>query len=422
LQAESHLAALCPQIPAGIDFNRRALLFREKRHHLPKGIMKMKTYSAITIELLARPSTAKLGLACLVLSLVGICLPVTGWSQNQWEPKFATFDPSGSNGTFPTCVNERGLIAGQALTIGTSYNVFIRSRDGAYTTFALPGSGSGTAGFGINLEGSVAGSYLSSYFGGIYHGLLRTHDGTLTQIDVPGAGTGSYQGTTANNINAFGLIAGYYSDASSVSHGFVRSRDGKITTFDAPDQSMSEYHGVLLNTCGSLNDVGEVTGYYLGTDGIYHSFLRAADGQIASFEVPGSQGTFAAAINEFGVIAGYYMDSSQVSHGFLRFRNGTFRCFDAPGAGAVIDDGTFPSAINARGVVTGYYLDPSHVYHGFIRWPDGRQTSFEAPGAGSTSIEGTLPASINGWGEITGSYVATGIGETYVSHGFVLYP
>jgi uncharacterized membrane protein len=409
-------------MPVGMDVNRSALRFREKKRHSQKGIMKMKTYRAITIELFTRPSEAKLGLACLVLSLIGICLPVAGWSQDRWEPKIVTFDPQGSNGTFPTCVNERGMVVGQALTVGTSYNVFIRSRNGAYTTFALPGSGSGTAGFGINLEGSVAGSYLSFYFGGFYHGLLRTPDGTITEIDVPGAGTGSYQGTTANNINAFGLIAGYYSDANSVSHGFVRNRDGKITTFDGPDQSMSAYHGVLLNTCGSLNDVGEVVGYYLGVDGVYHSFLRAADGHITSFEVPGSQGTFAAAINEFGVIAGSYMDSSQVSHGFLRLRNGIFRCFDAPGAGAVIDEGTFPAAINARGVVTGYYLDPNHVYHGFIRWPEGRLTSFEAPGAGSTPIEGTLPTSINALGEITGSYVASGIGETYISHGFVLYP
>jgi hypothetical protein len=72
--------------------------------------------------------------------------------------------------------------------------------------------------------------------------------------------------------------------------------------------------------------------------------------------------------------------------------------------------------------VTGYYIDPGFVYHGFIRWPDGRIIGFEAPGSGSTPIEGTLPTSINAFGVITGSYVNSGSVESYVSHGFVLYP
>jgi hypothetical protein len=314
------------------------------------------------------------------------------------------------------------MVVGEALLIGESYNVFIRRPNGDYTTFALPGSASSTPGFGINLEGAVAGSYITSDFGGTYHGLLRAPDGNMTGIDVANAGTGLYQGTTANNINAFGFTAGYYSDDNSVFHGFVRTPYGKITTFDGPDQTTSKYYGVLLNTCGALNDVGEIAGYYLGSDNAFHSFLRSPNGAIASYEVPGEPATYAAAINVFGVTVGSYTDSSGVSHGFLRFRDGTIKSFDAPGAGTVIDSGTFPAAINAHGVVTGYYIDPGFVYHGFIRWPDGRIIGFEAPGAGSTPIEGTLPTSINTFGVITGSYVNSGLGESYVSHGFVLYP
>lgn len=380
----------------------------------------MKFHRATATNLLTQP-TAKAALtACVVLLLAGV--PAIGWGQNPWLPEIVSFDPPGSNGTFPSCVNDLGMVVGEALTVGASYNVFIRNPNGAYTTFGLPGSGSGTSGFGINLEGAIAGSYITSDFGGIYHGLLRTPDGRMTEIDVPGAGTGSYQGTMANNINTFGFIAGYYSDAGTVSHGFVRSPDGKITTFDAPDEALATYHGIFLSTCGSLNDVGEVVGFYLGSDGVYHSFLREPNGSITGFAVPGAQGTFASAINLLGVVTGYYTDSSQVSHGFLRYRDGTFKDFDAQGAGTEADGGTFPSAINGQGVVTGYYLDPSFAYHGFIRWPDGRLAGFEAPGAGSTPIEGTLPQSINALGEITGSYVNSGIGETYVSHGFVLYP
>jgi hypothetical protein len=389
----------------------------------PREIIKMKTYRAIATKLSTRLGELNPTLgACLVVSFVGLCLPATGWGENPWAPKFVTFDPPGSNGTFPTCVNDRGMVVGEALLAGDSYNVFIRNPKGDYTTFALPGTASSTPGFGINLQGAVAGSYLTSDFGGTYHGLLRTPNGNMTEIDVAGAGTGLYQGTTANNINDFGFIAGYYSDDNTVFHGFVRTPYGNITTFDGPGQTTASYHGVFLNTCGALNEVGEVVGYYLGSDNAYHSFLRSPNGAITSYQVAGSPATDAAAINVFGVTVGSYTDSSGVSHGFLRSRHGAMKSFDAPGAGTVSDSGTFPAAINAQGVVTGYYIDPDFVYHGFIRWPDGRIIGFEAPGAGSAPIEGTLPTSINAFGAITGSYVSTGLGESYVSHGFVLYP
>jgi hypothetical protein len=70
---------------------------------------------------------------------------------------------------------------------------------------------------------------------GVFHGFLRTPDGAITTFDVPGAGTGPGQGTFAGNINPAQAIAGRYVDASGVSHGFLRAPNGTITTFDAPN-------------------------------------------------------------------------------------------------------------------------------------------------------------------------------------------
>ena len=39
---------------------------------------------------------------------------------------------------------------------------------------------------------------------------------------VKGAGTGAGQGTFAENLNDFGVIAGDYIDSSGVYHGFLR--------------------------------------------------------------------------------------------------------------------------------------------------------------------------------------------------------
>ncbi|MGC2399044.1 MAG: hypothetical protein WA510_04655 [Acidobacteriaceae bacterium] len=372
----------------------------------------MKKKTVIAINSCAWPVKARFVLSTC---LFAIALPLAGWG----EPvNIIGFDLPGSNGTFPSCVNERGMVVGDALTVGVSYNVFIRDRDGSYTTFALPGSGSGTGGFGINYFGAVIGTYADSEEGA-FHGLLRTPDGDTTTIDYPGAATGALQGTSANNINAFGTIAGYYSDANTVTHGFLRRKDGKFVTFDGPNQAQAQYHGVLLNSCGALNDAGEVTGYSLNTDGLYHGFVRDSDGRVSDIMVPGAQGTFAMAINAVGVVAGFYNDSQQVSHGFVRLRNGSFVTVDVRGAGTTADAGTSITSINALGDVTGYYLDSNYVYHGFVRRCDGRISIFNAPEAGTIPPQGTLPYSINTRGEITGQYLNSGVGEELAYHGFV---
>src|ERR1022692_3668153 len=65
------------------------------------------------------------------------------------------------------------------------------------------------------------------------------YDATFTTIDAPGAGTGPNQGTYAFSINTAGAITGYYIDTISVFHSFVRSPSGTLTTFDAPARAQA---------------------------------------------------------------------------------------------------------------------------------------------------------------------------------------
>ena len=60
----------------------------------------------------------------------------------------------------------------------------------------------------------------------------------------------------------------------------------------------------------SINKRGSIAGDYHDSSGIYHGFVRTADGTITSFDPSGSAGTFAYSINGKGVIAGDYMDSN----------------------------------------------------------------------------------------------------------------
>jgi hypothetical protein len=91
-----------------------------------------------------------------------------------------------------------------------------------------PGDNNGTYPQGINVWGAITGSYQDT--NNVFHGFLRSPDGKFTSFEVPGADTSPYNGTTPSSINDFGAIAGSYYDANGFSHGFLRSPDGNITT------------------------------------------------------------------------------------------------------------------------------------------------------------------------------------------------
>ena len=101
---------------------------------------------------------------------------------------------------------------------------------------------------------------------------------------------------------------------SGVDHGFVRAPNGAITTFDVPGAGTGAFQGTLPQ---SISSAGTIVGYYFDASNVSHGFVRASDGAITTFDPPGSQGTFPASFNPPGAIVGYYLDASNVIHGFL---------------------------------------------------------------------------------------------------------
>ena len=61
------------------------------------------------------------------------------------------------------------------------------------------------------------------------------------------------------------------------------------------------------------------------------------------------------------------MDSIGVSHGFVRATNGSITIFSVPGAGNGAGQGTFPFSNNATGAISGTYIDSNNANHGFLR-------------------------------------------------------
>jgi hypothetical protein len=231
---------------------------------------------------------------------------------------------------------------------------------------------------------------------------LRTANGTISTFDAPGAGTApptgglstKNQGTLPTGINTSGVITGTYVDSNLAYHGFVRAANGTITEFDVPGAitgTGSATYALGTRPIG-INDSGTIVGTYLDTSYTYHGFVRAASGAITTFDAPGASaggGTIPICIDAAGDVAGAYFNSSGAS-GFIRAASGAITEFNVPGAGGSNNiwdmDGTVAIGIDSAGDVAGAYTDTSTLRHGFLRSANGTVSTFDAPGAGVVGI------------------------------------
>jgi len=271
-------------------------------------------------------------------------------------------------------INDNGVVVGKEKD-GTA---FVRTPDGKMTIFkvgaidvAHPGN---TFPTGINNSGVVTGYY---YDGRSWaHGFVRAADGAITIFDDPNAHHFFGSGTFPKSINAEGVIAGSYDGSGAPAHGFVRAADGTFTSFDVYDSFQTYPLG--------LNDKGDVVGFWFGA--IQRVFIRSARGEITKFDAPNSVSTTPTAINAKGTVTGFYTDNVNYwEHAFVRRRDGTFATFDAPGPNAVPP--TLALAINADGVVAGWgWPDEGHGEPGgFARDRNGHVHAIRLPNTDITA-------------------------------------
>jgi uncharacterized membrane protein len=306
----------------------------------------------------------------------------------------ATFDiPEAAYGTFAEGINQDGTTVGSYMDANLVTHAFMRENLGNITMIDPPGADNiffgvpAAQSFGINADGVIAGSYYDA--SGVSHGFVRDKRGNFAAFEAPGAGNAFFTGTIAASINNEGTVAGYYRDANSVLHGYVRTNHGNFATFDAPGASSGTW-------AKSINEESAVTGYYLDVNFVLHGYVRDNHGNFVTFDAPGASyapgaGTVARSINDEGVVAGYFTDAKFVQHAFLRDERGNFTTFDAPGAAY----STVARAINAQGLVAGYFSDAHGNARGFVRDKHGNFNTF-----------GALATSINAKGGIAGYYSA----------------
>ena len=370
---------------------------------------------------------------------VALCTLGLGLPTSAQEPRIITFDAPGAdtnpgdfNGTFAAGINNGGTIAGYYIDANNVYHGFLRSREGSFTTFeapgadTTPGSFNGTQPNSINNSGAITGAYSDA--NGFVHGFLRSLNGEFTTFDVPGVGPGS--GSFPIALNAQGAIVGFYADADFNFHAFLRSPNGKFTTWSGPEAcDNGQPNGCFGSSASNINALGIAVGGFEDNSGNFvdHGLIRSPDGTLTTFDVPGAgTGSYQGSgcpgchrgLNQSGAIAGTYIDANSVQHGFLRSPQGKFTTFDAPGAGTSSGQGTgcpsdCPTSLNDLGQITGNYIDANFVFHGYLRDLDGKIVTVDPVGTIFT-----FSSAINEPGAITGYY----LDGNFVVHGFLRIP
>jgi uncharacterized membrane protein len=236
----------------------------------------------------------------------------------------------------------------------------VPAQAGSYVTVDLDGTGT-TALTGINANGETIGITNAG-------ALLREPDGSVAPI-LPG-----YTYVLPNAINARGEITGfaqYSCGGSQCSTGFLQLADGTTTVFSAsgaPD----------LTYAIALNKKGDVAGFYAGSDGDEHGFIRKRSGKISTIDAPSGQSVILNAVNDKGYTAGDFLDST-ATHGLLVAPDGSRTVFDAPGARVTVATG-----LNDDGTIVGYYIE-GNTQVGYLRTADGTITPITGMSESRTS-------------------------------------
>jgi PEP-CTERM motif len=275
---------------------------------------------------------------------------------------FVTIDLPGALGTDIYGINNNGLISGLGFNSSFQSTGFLYN-NGILTPYTapLPGGGSAidTEFYQVNNAGQVAVSYYGA--DSIYHAAVY-NSGTATWTYLP-----DIQGAAQNlagGINNHGLVVGDSFTNSSFSGGVGWSWNGsQYTMFSAPGADPSLTPGGTATY--SVNDAGQIVGYAIDSNGIYHGYLKTGS-SFTTLDVPGAAqfgGTSANGINNEGVVTGYYYsDSSGDFSGFL-WQNNNFLTLDFPGAVS-----TAITSINDQGDLTGYYIDSNGNFNGFVAY------------------------------------------------------
>jgi uncharacterized membrane protein len=221
-------------------------------------------------------------------------------------------DPNGVVGTnfsFALSLNVRGDIVGGYIDGSNIAHGFLYN-GGNVTSIDYPGA-SGTFAYGINDEREVIGVYADAAQN--QHAFLLRKS-VYKNIDLPGGVL-----TVPFSINDLSEIVGEFADvAATTGHGYLALNSKKFVTYDAPGAPSNSTYFI------STNNFNQILGTWIDANQIFHNFLLSL-GRLHNFNLPKSFGATnlsAQTINDEGEIVGFYFDAQNVQHGFVAVPKG----------------------------------------------------------------------------------------------------
>jgi uncharacterized membrane protein len=129
---------------------------------------------------------------------------------------FTNFDPTPGLPLIDSiALNLSGEIVGRYVVPNGSFG-FIRQTSGSLVDFGVPNADGETFPTAINDAGVIVGQWYDTQF--VSHGFIRNGSGNIAVFSVPVTNNGTFP----YSINNTGRITGYYPDARFVYRGFVR--------------------------------------------------------------------------------------------------------------------------------------------------------------------------------------------------------
>jgi hypothetical protein len=324
----------------------------------------------------------KCRILCAVITIVCSSLLVLGQTPAPPFPppaklQYSIIDVPGELATFAFAINKHGDIGGAVLDFAGNAHGYVTDRDGGNLRLVdFPGA-TLTNVSGMNDRGDVAGQYVDEAGTSHTYSLI---DGVFSTVDFPGSIF-----DTGVGINDRREIIGIFQGADFSIHGY-RLADGVFTAIDDPDAPVldtSLSSAFTITEVSSVNNRGDVVGFFLDANDFGHSFLLSA-GVFQTIAVPaGVEGTTVAGLNEAGDVVGTFTDSTGTPQGFrLNHRGFTFVNF--PGAVS-----TNPNAITSSGRIVGIYADTTGFTHSFLAEKAGNND--DAANSGNDAVATTLP-------------------------------
>ncbi len=146
---------------------------------------------------------------------------------------------------------------------------YTMAKDGKFSLFSYPTDAAFCMHQGATKDGSMIAGYYTEK--GVTRGYILTpKDGAVTTFEIPGA-----KATAVQDISWNGVIVGQYrkQDETTQFHGFV------IDTHMSTDKSKWEfkypidYQNAPVTRFRGVNDKNEIVGDYTGTDNVTHAFV-----------------------------------------------------------------------------------------------------------------------------------------------------